>query len=433
MGPLFQDASGQNFSLPSEPLLGYALPGNLELIFPDYPDPTSSKARLCHPQEVDGPRVAYVVADVWAPVLCLKYASGGLILKAMQDRRERGSQDDSPSLSVLHVWRASSDCTTGPSGGTNATDFPHEEYRWARHGYGIGVACEPWNGSPPCASMELEECGAWRRQIWLPLAKDGELLRPALGKILKAEIGPIQLHQTAGERFTGGTSTPVWKLRFVAKRGRLQGWKRSETQLVAKWVKPSTELRRCSYVNEKQFYLSAGPLVRKAGARLPHMLMCDESPKDGICFLFDDLTVDFPLHPESLDVRGARASLSWLARFHASFWEADAAGSFPAGMTTLADYWGLAKGENEERLGSAGALNASSKVLKAHGVWEVAKTLGPRLQAAAKPLDAVLRKSKGFVKYRTLLHGDFKTANFFLRDTEDGCPGRCLEEMNINQ
>ena len=47
----FQDASGQNFSLPSEPLLGYALPGNLELIFPDYPDPTSSKARLCHPQE----------------------------------------------------------------------------------------------------------------------------------------------------------------------------------------------------------------------------------------------------------------------------------------------------------------------------------------------------------------------------------------------
>ena len=32
-----------------------------------------------------------------------------------------------------------------------------------------GVACEPWNGSPPCASMELEECGAWRRQIWLPL------------------------------------------------------------------------------------------------------------------------------------------------------------------------------------------------------------------------------------------------------------------------
>ncbi|CAL1147267.1 unnamed protein product [Cladocopium goreaui] len=245
-------------------------------------------------------------------------------------------------------------------------------------------------------------------------AKDGDKLRPALSKILKADVGPIHLEQSAGERFTGGTSTPVWKLRFVAKRGD----KEKETHLVAKWVKPSTELRRGSYLNERQFYLSAGSVLRKV-CRLPHLLMCDEGPA-GIAFLFDDLTVDFPLHPDGLDRQQGHATLRWLARFHGSFWEADAAGSsFPAGMTTLADYWGLAKGDNEERLASvAGALNASSKVLKANGVWETAKTLGPRLAAAARPLDAVLRRTKGFVRHRTLLHGDFKTANLFLRDVE---------------
>ncbi|CAJ1384127.1 unnamed protein product [Effrenium voratum] len=271
-------------------------------------------------------------------------------------------------------------------------------------------------------------------------AKDGELLRPALAKLLKAELGQIELHQTAGERFTGGKSTPVWKLSFVAKRGE----KEKETRLVAKWVKPTTDLRR-SYV-EKQFYLSAAPRVRKF-CRLPHMLMCEENP-ESICFLFDDLTVDFPLHPENLEAAHARASLTWLARFHAYFWEADAAGgSFPAGMSG-ADYWGLSlywalptrawssgseeislnKGENEERLSSvATALTASSKTLKAHGAWEIAKTLGPRLSAAARPLDAALRKGRGFVRNRSLLHGDFKTANFFLREAEGGFEAAALD------
>lgn len=248
-------------------------------------------------------------------------------------------------------------------------------------------------------------------------AKDGELLRPSLEKLLKAELGPIHMEQTAGERFTGGKSTPVWKLRFTAKRGE----KEKETRLIAKWVKPASELRWASQANEKQFYLSAVHKLRKF-LRLPHMLMCEDSASSGFCFLLDDLTVDFPLHPDGLDVPGAHASLTWLARFHALFWEADSAGSaFPAGMSSSADYWGLSKGENEERLGSvASALNASMKVLKANGVWEVAKTIGARLTSAARPLDAALRRSKGFVRHRTLLHGDFKTANFFLRRVGEG-------------
>ena len=64
--------------------------------------------------------------------------------------------------------------------------------------------------------------------------------------MLKAELGPISLEQTLGERFTGGSSTPIWKLRFAAKRGEQS----RETRLVAKWVKPSCELRRASYLSE---------------------------------------------------------------------------------------------------------------------------------------------------------------------------------------
>ncbi|CAJ1413668.1 unnamed protein product [Effrenium voratum] len=196
-------------------------------------------------------------------------------------------------------------------------------------------------------------------------AKDGELLRPALAKLLKAELGQIELHQTAGERFTGGKSTPVWKLSFVAKRGE----KEKETRLVAKWVKPTTDLRR-SYV-EKQFYLSAAPRVRKF-CRLPHMLMCEENP-ESICFLFDDLTVDFPLHPENLEAAHARASLTWLARFHAYFWEADAAGgSFPAGMSG-ADYWGPGACSGPTKEGGLRlilARSASLRHVRAVGYWD---------------------------------------------------------------
>jgi len=245
-------------------------------------------------------------------------------------------------------------------------------------------------------------------------AQDGELLQPELARVLKADIGPIRLQQTAGERFTGGKSTPVWKLSFTARRGDRE----RETCLVAKWVRPTTAFRRSSYANERQFYAEAAGLVRRR-CRLPHLLLFEDGSVTGLgfCFLFDDLTVEFPLHPESLDVRTARACLRWLATFHAHFWEADAAGCcFPRGMLPCADYWGLDKGDNEDRLETvAAALTNSSKALKTHGVWDIARSLGPRLHAAARPLDGALRKFRGFVRHRTLLHGDFKAANLFLR------------------
>lgn len=78
-GHLYQDASGNNFSLPNDALLGYAIPGNLEHMYPTFDGG-------CHPQEENGPLIAYSVGeDFLVPVICLRYASGGLILKALQD------------------------------------------------------------------------------------------------------------------------------------------------------------------------------------------------------------------------------------------------------------------------------------------------------------------------------------------------------------
>lgn len=139
-GHLYQDASGNNFSLPSDALLGYAIPGNLEHMYPTFDGG-------CHPQEENGPLIAYSVGeDFLVPVICLRYASGGLILKALQDN---------DLVSTLHTWRASSDCSTGPAGGTAAGDFPHAEYK-------LATACNPWDSAAQSACPQLApvECAA---------------------------------------------------------------------------------------------------------------------------------------------------------------------------------------------------------------------------------------------------------------------------------
>lgn len=141
-GHLYQDASGNNFSLPNDALLGYAIPGNLEHMYPTFDGG-------CHPQEENGPLIAYSVGeDFLVLVICLRYASGGLILKALQDN---------DLVSTLHTWRASSDCTTGPTGGTAAEDFPHVEYK-------LAPSCSPWDlGTPSpsaCPQLAPVECAA---------------------------------------------------------------------------------------------------------------------------------------------------------------------------------------------------------------------------------------------------------------------------------
>eukprot|EP00930_Biecheleria_cincta_P086797 TRINITY_DN76048_c0_g1_i1.p1 TRINITY_DN76048_c0_g1~~TRINITY_DN76048_c0_g1_i1.p1 ORF type:complete len:414 (+),score=58.80 TRINITY_DN76048_c0_g1_i1:95-1336(+) len=259
-------------------------------------------------------------------------------------------------------------------------------------------------------------------------ARDAEALRPLLENVLRAEVvGTIRLEQTAGERFTGGKSTPVWRLSFIAARGE----KRRETRLIVKWVRDLDDWRRHSYAVEHLFYLNAAQLLRRRGkCKFPHLLHSEASPSsDEYCFLLDDISVEYPLHPEALDVTFARAALGWLADFHACFWEADAGGSaFPSGLASNAGYWGMSHRDNAQRLEVLpSALTASQKSLKAHGAWDKVKMLGSRLAAAAPALDAVLRShgsKKGFVRHRTLLHGDFKAANMFFKQPEvDGATG----------
>lgn len=254
-------------------------------------------------------------------------------------------------------------------------------------------------------------------------ADDPEELRALLAKLLKADIAGLRLEQTAGERFTGGRSTPVWKLYFTAARGE----RKKDTQLVIKRLncaKPPpgvrAEDRMLSYSNERAFYLQAGAAAREV-CRIPRLLF-SESTKEGASFLLEDLSLEYPLHPESVDGARVRGALRWLANFHARFWEADAGGGhFPEGLWAAGDFWGIAKRDNEAKLDKiADNFAASAKVLKTHGAFDELRTFGQRLAAAARALDTALRKPRGFVKNRTLLHGDFKTANMFLRPIDDG-------------
>eukprot|EP00435_Cladocopium_sp_Y103_P008742 s2066_g2.t1 len=88
-----------------------------------------------------------------------------------------------------------------------------------------------------------------------------------------------------------------------------------------------------------------------------------------------------------------------------------------SGQVIVIDNWRFAHG----RLPYEGARNHAALISDRFPRAEPPKfsvSELPRLAAAARPLDALLRRTKGFVRHRTLLHGDFKTANLFLRDVE---------------
>lgn len=263
--------------------------------------------------------------------------------------------------------------------------------------------------------MADSEVGPWAQAL---RSNDIDSIQTLLAKLVKADVGDLRVERTDGERFTGGKSTPVWKVYFTATRAE----QRKVSQLVIKWVrfKDREDPRLRSYRNEREFYLRVVPTVRKS-CRVPHMLHGELSATE-ICFVLEDVSVEYPLHPDCLSLAEAQGALRWLAHFHAQFWEADSAGgTFPVNATGYGDYWGLAKRDSEAALATIPTtLMLSSKVLKAHGVWDLAKSLGVRLVAAAHALDGNLRRPKGFVRHRTLIHGDFKTANMFLRAVEDG-------------
>ncbi|EFN58473.1 hypothetical protein CHLNCDRAFT_140492 [Chlorella variabilis] len=156
-----------------------------------------------------------------------------------------------------------------------------------------------------------------------------------------------------------------------------------------------------SYQIEAAFYQRVAPhLPPGAACHVPHCLgvhstLDADSSSDagGMQLVMSDLRQRFPNSCSSLDEQHARAALSWLAAFHAACWGADAErlGLWPEGC-----YWHL-----ETRLEELADIGRE----------------GRALQAAAHELDHRLRQTP----FRTLTHGDYKTANLLFGSGSDEC------------
>ncbi|WP_019625389.1 phosphotransferase [Thioalkalivibrio sp. ALJT] len=114
--------------------------------------------------------------------------------------------------------------------------------------------------------------------------------------------------------------------------------------------------------------------------RMPRCLAIDTEGTQHRIVLEDLDAAGYPLRKTRLDRDQARLCLVWLARFHARF-----LGVVPEGLWPEGSYWHLATRPDE---------------------W--AAIADPAIRASASALDAALRGAR----YRSIVHGDAKVANF---------------------
>ncbi|KAK9815361.1 hypothetical protein WJX72_002284 [[Myrmecia] bisecta] len=171
----------------------------------------------------------------------------------------------------------------------------------------------------------------------------------------------------------------------------------SRQQLVVKRVNPpadsgvSHERKLKSYEVEACFYTDHAPALLQAGRcpiATPLHVCCDLMSSGGsMTLLLTDLRPTYPNNAGQMSLQQCRAALTWLAGFHAHFWERPT----PEGLWAQGSYWHL-----DTR-------------------WDEYEAIGPEwadLKAAAKTID---QRLKGFLpsgehssKHRTVVHGDFK-------------------------
>lgn len=169
-----------------------------------------------------------------------------------------------------------------------------------------------------------------------------------------------------------------------------------------------------SYQVETAWYQYYSKLSK---ARLPQCLAL-QPEQDEVLMVLEDLdAAGYPLRYKSLSWEGIRPCLQWLAEFHASYLGMD-----PEALWEVGTYWHLVTRPQE-----------------------LAALADKKLKGAAAQIDEKLNSCR----YKTLVHGDAKLANFcFSKDGEvagldfqyvgGGCGmkdlayfiGSCLEEEN---
>ncbi|KAJ3106356.1 hypothetical protein HDU96_008247, partial [Phlyctochytrium bullatum] len=233
---------------------------------------------------------------------------------------------------------------------------------------------------------------------------------------------------------------------------RIQSSKSTDVQMIRKRVDAdaaadasvSHQRKLASYANELRFYQlvqrsladPAGPASIPTLAATPHPLrtipwvmpvpyFLDQPAPGAFEFVLSDLgETGFGLSADMLRKEEAMAALRWLAEFHRAFWESPhlvlpVAGeamntSSQWNLSDKGTYWHLPTRQEEHA-----RLATTPK-----------KSLSARLKLAAPALHELLahshctsktRPSTPVRRYRTLVHGDFKSENLLFDATRTTC------------
>ena len=138
-----------------------------------------------------------------------------------------------------------------------------------------------------------------------------------------------------------------------------------------------------SYAVEMAWYRDWSPHCDHH-CRVPQCYASRTIGDEQVMVLEDLDAAGFARRREHLDPAGARLCLRWLAHFHASF-----LGANPAGLWPVGSYWHLGTRPDE---------------------WAAIED--PAIRDTAAAIDAALNNAR----YRTVIHGDAKVANFCFSD-----------------
>lgn len=133
-------------------------------------------------------------------------------------------------------------------------------------------------------------------------------------------ISSFQSEKTQGERLTKGTSTPVYTVKVILVSGE-------EMFFILKFIKlkerSDPKFLEESYKIEYNFY-NDGLIKSKVNENklnIPELYCFEEDRKfNYMSFFMNDISINYPEHPEAPNISQAKLALEWLAIWHSLFW-----------------------------------------------------------------------------------------------------------------
>ena len=243
---------------------------------------------------------------------------------------------------------------------------------------------------------------------------------PVQGTIVVVE----SMKKSVGEKFTGGSSTPVYQVCAQVTRPFHNPEQPKRRHFIVKLVlMPETDsytlARRESYAVERRFYETTAKRVRnEAQLHIPKLIASDWNGSKAwpaFCILMNDVSLQYPQHPAFLSKDQALCALLWIAKFHAMFWSESS--SIQRDLWDRGAFWTTTSVGTE---GIAATWIGTMRFLEQKYPQYTTgntKSLGRRIETVGAAISRLLAKQSSGLQYGTLIHGDYKAANlFFQRD-----------------